>query len=316
MEYVTTLATNDPIVITIGNFDGIHIGHQRLMYDLRVLAQALNARPVLVTFVPHTLLVVRPDIDLKCLTTHEEKLALASTYGRIHDSIVISFTREVANLSANDFLDSLRQRFMIRGMVVGADFSLGHNRMGDVNFLQRYGEEHAIVVQAIQLEKAEQLRISSTYIRKLVSEGNISEANELLGHPVIVSGIVVKGDQRGRLLGFPTANLQTEPHKLLPANGIYAARVYIGNILPRDDMHDYPVYNSAVSVGVRPTFDGKQRLVEAYLLDVDLDLYDQRITIDFIARLRDEQRFASIDALKAQMTLDVQQTRQLLQKEA
>src|SRR5258708_16999176 len=135
MEYVTTLATNDPIVITIGNFDGIHIGHQRLMYDLRVLAQALNARPVLVTFVPHTLLVVRPDIDLKCLTTHEEKLALASTYGHIHDSIVISFTREVANLSANEFLDSLRQRFMIRGIVVGTAFRLSRYRMRIISFI-------------------------------------------------------------------------------------------------------------------------------------------------------------------------------------
>ncbi len=315
MEYVTTLPANDPIAITIGNFDGIHKGHQRLMHELCVMAQRLHARPVLVTFVPHTLLVVRPDIDLQCLTTLEEKLALTDRYGHIPDSIVISFTPEVAKLSANDFLEGLRERFMIRGMVVGADFSLGHNRMGNIAFLQRYGQEHDIVVQPLQLEEAEQTRISSTRIRTLVSEGNISEANTILGHPVIISGIVVKGNQRGKFLGFPTANLLPEPHKLLPANGIYAARAYTGNIFPRDGVSDYPVYNSAVSIGIRPTFDEQKRWVEAYLLDVDLDLYDQHITLDLIERLRDEQRFTSIDALKAQMALDVRRTRQILQKE-
>jgi len=315
MEYVTTLSANDPIAITIGNFDGIHKGHQRLMHELRVMAQRLNARPVLVTFAPHTLLVVRPDIDLQCLTTLEEKLALADRYGHISDSIVISFTTEVAKLSANEFLESLRERFIIRGMVVGADFSLGHNRMGNIAFLQHYGQEHDIVVQPLQLEEAEQTRISSTRIRTLVHEGNISEANALLGHPMMISGIVVRGNQRGKVLGFPTANLLLEPHKLLPADGIYAARAYIGNISPRDGVSDYHVYNSAVSIGIRPTFDEQKRWVEAYLLDVDLDLYDQRITLELIARLRDEQRFTSIDALKAQMALDVRRTQQILQKE-
>jgi riboflavin kinase/FMN adenylyltransferase len=315
MEYVTTLPANDPIAITIGNFDGIHKGHQRLMHELCVMAQRLNARPALVTFVPHTLLVVRPDINLQCLTTLEEKLALADRYGHIPDSIVISFTAEVAKLSANDFLESLRERFILRGMVVGADFSLGHNRMGDIAFLQRYAQEHDIVVQPLQLEEAEQTRISSTRIRALVSEGNIGEANALLGHPVIVSGMVVRGDLRGRLLGFPTANLLPELHKLLPADGVYAAQARIGNLLQRDMMRDNPVFNSVVNIGVRPTFGGQKRFVEAHLLDVDLDLYDQRLTLDLIARLRNEQRFASIDALKAQIVSDVQQARQLLPKE-
>jgi riboflavin kinase/FMN adenylyltransferase len=315
MDLVTTLSANDPIAITIGNFDGIHKGHQRLMHELRVMAQRLNARPVLVTFIPHTLLVVRPDIDLQCLTTLEEKLALADRYGHISDSIVISFTTEVAKLSANDFLESLRERFMLRGMVVGSDFSLGHNRMGDIAFLQRYGQEHGIVVQPIQLEETEQARISSTRIRTLVSEGNISEANALLGHPVIVSGMVVRGDLRGRLLGFPTANLLPEPHKLLPADGVYAVQAHIGSLLQRDMMHDNHVFNSVVNIGVRPTFGGQKRLVEAHLLDVDLDLYDQYITLDFIARLRNEQRFPGIEALKAQIAADVQQARQILQKE-
>jgi riboflavin kinase / FMN adenylyltransferase len=316
MDYLTTLTANDPIAITIGNFDGIHKGHLRLMHELRIMAQRLNAKPVLVTFDPHTLLVVRPDIDLQFLTTLEEKLALTARYGHIPDNIVISFTPQVAKLTANDFLEILRECFILRGMVVGADFSLGHNRMGDISFLQRYGQAHTIEVLPIQLEAAEQTRISSTRIRTLVSEGHISEANALLGHPVVASGTVVRGDQRGRLLGFHTANLLPEPHKLLPANGVYAARTRLGKMVERDGRHDSPVYNSVVNVGVRPTFGGHKRLVEAHLLDVDLDLYDQRITLDFIARLRDEQRFAGIDALKTQIASDVQQARQILQKEA
>jgi riboflavin kinase/FMN adenylyltransferase len=332
---------------------------------------------VLVTFSPHTLLVVRPNIQLECLTTLEEKLALTQYYGGIDDSIVIHFTPEVAALSATDFMDRLRTAFPLRAMVVGEDFSLGHNRMGDITFLQEYGKEHDILVQPISLEESERVRISSTRIRTFVMEGKIAEANELLGHPVIVSGTVVKGDQRGRQLGYPTANLATDPHKLLPANGIYAVRVGVGerrggherlgdhegrpygkfaanavygsndrevrpeSVIQSDEVSDIPVYtdsdanntnagqqisllrmlyqheyNGAASVGVRPMFDGKTRLVEVYLLDADLDLYGQTISLDFIERLRDEERFATIEALKAQMAADVQRVRQILQADA
>jgi len=316
MDYTTTLTKNDPIAITIGNFDGIHKGHLRLMQELCIMAQTVHAKPVLVTFDPHTLLVVRPDINLQCLTTLEEKLALTALYGHIPDNIVISFTSQVAKMSANDFLESLRERFLLRGMVVGVDFSLGHNRMGNISFLQEYGQEHSIEVLPIQLEASEQARISSTRIRTLVSDGQIDEANALLGHPVIASSIVVKGDQRGRLLGFPTANLLPESHKLLPADGVYAARVHLGKVFQRDERHENPVYNSVVNIGVRPTFGGRKRIVEAHLLDAELDLYDQRITVDFITRLRDEQRFAGIDALKTQIASDVHTARQILQKEA
>jgi riboflavin kinase / FMN adenylyltransferase len=316
MDYTTTLTEHDPIVITIGNFDGIHKGHLRLMQELRIMAQALEAKPVLVTFDPHTLLVVRPGIDLQCLTTLEEKLALTARYGHISDTIVIKFVPQVAQMTADEFLESIREHFRLKGMVVGADFSLGHNRMGNIAFLQEYGQKHAIEVLPIQLEAAEQSRISSTRIRTLVAEGQIAEANALLGHPVIASSIVVKGDQRGRMLGFPTANLQTESHKLLPANGVYAAQAQLGNVLQRDEKDNHPVYNSVVNIGVRPTFGGHKRIVEAHLLDVDLDLYDQRITLDFIERLRNEQRFANIDALKSQIASDVQTARQILQKES
>ncbi|HEV2580773.1 MAG TPA: bifunctional riboflavin kinase/FAD synthetase [Ktedonobacteraceae bacterium] len=323
MELTTTLSPEQPIAITIGNFDGIHRGHQRLLYELGEAARETGSAPVMVTFDPHTLLVVRPDIKLECLTTLEEKLLLARRYGGVSGTIVVHFTKELAGVSAAEFLDELRARFAIRALVVGSNFSFGHNRQGNVTFLRQYGQEHGIVVRAIELEEAERARISSTRIRSLVSEGQIIEANELLGHPVITNGIVVRGDQRGRQLGFPTANLVPQPQKLLPANGIYAARVYVGEMAKSDGSVNVAVvydeartvWKSAVSVGVRPHFDGQKRLVEAYLLDTELDLYGRLIIIEFVARLRGEQRFNSLDELIAQIASDVEQTRQLLSEE-
>ncbi len=281
------------------------------MHELRKTAQELNCTPVLVTFSPHTLMVVRPDIDVRYLTTLEEKLALTTKYGDIADSIVITFTHAVAAMSASEFMQDLTAHFTIKALVIGADFSLGHNRMGNITFLQQYGQENGIVVRPILLAEAERTRISSTRIRALVSEGKISEANELLGHPVTLSDSVRHGAQRGRLLGFPTANLIPEAHKLLPANGVYAVRVSTNDPIS-DGATASRVYNGVVNIGVRPTFNEKERIVEVHLLDVQPDLYDKRITIDFIARLRDEQRFATIDALKSQIAADVQQARQVL----
>jgi riboflavin kinase/FMN adenylyltransferase len=315
MKFDTTLSENEPIAITIGNFDGIHRGHQNLMLQLRETAAELHCKPVLVTFSPHTLMVVRPDIDVQVLTTLEEKLALTQRYGGIDESLVISFTPEVMAISASDFLDSLRAHFHIRTLVVGENFSLGHNRAGNIAFLEEYGKQHDIVIRAIPLAADTQTRISSTRIRTLVSEGRVSAANELLGHPVTMSGVVVRGDQRGRLLGFPTANLIPPAHKLIPANGVYAVRVSIQEreSTTGDSPINSHVYTGVANIGIRPTFNGKTRIVEAHLLDVNLDLYDKRITIDFIEHLRSEQRFPGIDALKAQIATDAQQARHILQ---
>lgn len=334
MHYSTTLTGTEPIVITIGNFDGIHKGHQGLMHRVSELATKLNSRPALITFQPHVLKVLRPEIELRSLTTLEEKLALARTYGGIADSIVIEFTPEVAAMSATAFMDDLRAHFDLRGLVVGANFSLGHKRMGDVAFLREYGKRHGIEVESIQLEEIQYQKVSSTRIRSLVSEGDVAEAAELLGHPVMLNGIVARGDQRGRLLGFPTANVIPPADKLIPANGVYAARVLVekrqaqsdavhspcvytgARINSSETLEQWNTYTSAVNIGVRPTFDGQRLLVEAHLLDVEgVDLYDHCISIHFLARLRSEQRFAGIDALKAQIAEDVRNTRLLLQKD-
>jgi riboflavin kinase/FMN adenylyltransferase len=304
------------------------------MREVCRLAEQFNSRPVLLTFHPHTLKIVRPEVDLRCLTTLEEKLELTRAYGGIKDSIVIEFTPEVAAMSATEFMDDLRAHFQLRGLVVGANFSLGHRRMGDVAFLQDYAQKHSIEVQAISLKEFQSQRVSSTLIRKLVSEGNVAEARELLGHTVMLSGIVTRGDARGRLLGFPTANLIPPVEKLIPANGVYAARVRVEKTGAQSDpLHSpcvsndarigddetsgrWDTYISAVNVGVRPTFEGQTRLVEAHLLDVEgVELYDRCISIHFIARLRSEQRFAGIEALKEQIAEDVRNARLLLQKD-
>lgn len=315
------------------------------MDELRTMAQQLDCTPVLVTFEPHTLMIVRPDMHIYYLTTTQEKLALTRQYGHIDHAIVIEFTREVASMSAEAFLDKLRTDFQLKGLVVGANFSLGHNRMGDVTFLEQYGKEHAIEIRAIPLETTGQTRISSTRVRALVSEGAITEANELLGHPLIMSGIVVHGDERGRLIGFPTANIRPDAHRLLPPNGVYALRAYVSDpvgtpliasasdlsgeipVPNSQEQHRTPliasseqrdedsrpiVYNGVANIGIRPTFNGKERLVEVHLLDTNQNLYDKQLTLEFVARLRSEQRFSGIDALKAQIASDVQQARQIL----
>lgn len=324
-EFQTTLSPHTPVVLTIGNFDGIHLGHQRLLHKVRTMAQHFQATPVMVTFQPHTLMVVRPNIEVRYLTTLEEKLDLARVYGEVADSIVIKFTPEVAALSAEDFMDALRTRFTIRGLIVGEDFSLGRNRMGNVDFLKTYGQQHDIQVEAVSLETTDQQRISSTRIRALVSEGRIAEANILLGHPVLLEGRVEHGDERGRLLGFPTANIRPDSHKLLPADGVYAAYVSVhqdsehSSISITDkgeesDSHESSsVYNGVVNIGVRPTFNGKERLVEVHLLGVkNVDLYDLYLHVTFIERLRGEQKFSGIDALKEQIALDAQKAQQIL----
>ncbi len=319
MEFTTTLTPEQqrrPIAITIGNFDGIHRGHQYLMHELRSMADTLGAIPVLVTFEPHTLMVVRPDIDVRVLTTTEEKLELARKYGHIDESVVIHFTPDVVAMSATEFMDSLCARLTIKGLVVGANFSLGRNRMGDTTFLEQYGRTHAIEIRALPLEEDAQVRISSTRVRALVTEGQIEEANILLGHPAIISGIVQHGDERGRTIGFPTANLLPEPHRLVPADGVYAVRVQVQDETYTGDSDSPPVstvYNGVANIGVRPTFNGTERRIEVHIFDASLNLYGKRLVVDFIARLRGEQRFSGIEALKAQISSDAQQARQRLQ---
>lgn len=310
-EFQTTISEHTPIVLTIGNFDGIHLGHQRLLNEVCRLAQTLQSTPVMATFSPHTLMVVRPDITIGYLTTLEEKLALAQHYG-VRDSITIQFNRGVAALSAEDFMNRLCARFSIRGIVVGTDFSLGRNRMGNVTFLKDYGHQHGIQVHAVDLETTAKERISSTRIRKLISEGRITEANSLLGHSVLLTGDVIDGDHDRSIPGFSTAIIQPDPHKLLPAYGVYAVCVTIHNGDERDLGKSSPVYTGVTDIGVRPTSNGRETLIEVHLLDGNMNLDKKALRVEFITHLHGERRFSEPDALKEQISVDVQQAHQIL----
>lgn len=288
--------------VTIGVFDGVHRGHQAILRHLAAGAQKDGAPSVLLTFDPHPAFVLAGrHIDL--LTTPDERAELAAALG-VDVVITHLFDRALAATSARDFMALLKERLGLRRLLIGYDFALGKNREGNAERLTELGRELDYAVQIVEAVGDESGVISSTEIRKLVSVGNVEAAANLLGRPYALSGPVVHGDGRGRRINIPTANIQYPPFKLLPANGIYACRARLGA----------DVYAAAVNVGVNPTFTPDKRAVsvEAHILDFDRNLYGERLSLEFLARLRDELKFDSVDALLAQIRADIEQTRQIV----
>lgn len=303
---LATLTPDTPVALTVGVFDGIHQGHQHLIRQTARAAAAVGGKAGMITFWPHPLEVLHPERPVRYLTMLEEKLELLARLGTLDLVVVLPFTPALARTSAGDFIDLLSNHLALRVLVEGADFVFGHNREGNMAFLSAYGQTHGFEVQTIDLQVADQQRISSTSIRALLADGQVEAAMTLLGRPYSARGLVMQGDQRGRLLGFPTANLEIHPQKILPADGVYAVRVRV------DDM----MYDGAANIGVRPTVDGTRHLTEVHVLDMQRDLYGKHLEISFIARLRGERRFAGLDALQAQIAADVQQARAALSQYA
>jgi riboflavin kinase/FMN adenylyltransferase len=299
---LAALTPDTPCALTIGVFDGIHRGHQHLIQQTAQAATALGGKAGMITFWPHPLEVLRPAMQVRYLTMLEEKLDLLAGMGTLDMVVVMPFTPALAMTSAGDFVDLLLRHLGLRVLVEGADFAFGHNREGDMAFLTAYGQEHGFAVQTVDLQLAGHQRMSSTHVRALLAEGQVERAMDLLGRPYSARGLVMPGDRRGRLLGFPTANLGIDPQKILPADGVYAVRVRV----------EKAVYHGVVNIGVRPTLDGTKHLTEVHVLDIQRDLYDQELEVQFIARLREERRFAGVEALKAQIAADVQQARVVL----
>ncbi len=289
--------------MTIGVFDGVHRGHQRILQQLIQGAHAAHASAVVLTFSPHPATVLGRG-EVKCLTTSDERAALLETYG-VDAVITYPFDRSTANLSALDFMGRLRKQLDIKHLLMGYDFALGKGREGNARRLTELGRILDYSTEVIEAVSDESGVISSTEIRKLVSIGDVAEAAKLLGHTYSLHGPVIHGDGRGRKIGFPTANLQYPDEKLIPANGIYACRAWVRG----------GQYSAAVNVGTRPTFhsDSGQPLVEAFLLDFGHEIYGEEVRLEFIARLRDELKFPSVEALIDQMHRDVAQTRALLE---
>jgi riboflavin kinase/FMN adenylyltransferase len=291
-------------VVTVGNFDGVHLGHQHVVSRAREVAGGLGAPVVAVTFDPHPIAVLRPEHAPPTLTTIDVRAALLGDAGVDH-VLVVPFTRDVASWSPERFVtEILVDTLHAQAVVVGANFRFGTRASGDVALLDALGREHDFSAEGIALDGGPQVW-SSTYVRNCLLGGDVEGAAEALGHPFAVRGVVVKGDQRGRELGYPTANVPTSGMLAAPEDGVYAGW------LRRLDRPDDPLLPAAISVGTNPTFAGERaRRVESYVLDRDdLELYGVEVEVRFVSRIRGMLRFDSVEELVETMASDVERTR-------
>ena len=298
-------------VVTIGVFDGIHRGHQSIIGEAVRLAAERRVPSVLITFVPHPSEVVRPGSHPAVLTTIVRRAELVEQLG-VDVFCPLPFTLEFSRMAPDEFIhEALVDRLHASAVVVGENFRFGHKAAGDVPLLTRLGHTFGFTTDGVPLLTEDDTVLSATYVRSCVTAGDMRTATRVLGRPHRVDGVVERGDQRGRALGFPTANLRTEQWTAVPADGVYAGRVVRldewGRTAPGGELGI-----AAISVGTNPTFEVRQRRVEAYVLDFDGDLYGSTLGIEFIDRLRGMERFDSVDALVAQMHADIEQTRVVL----
>jgi len=296
-------------VVTIGVFDGVHRGHQRIVASATESARELGLPVVVVTFDPHPDEVVRPGSHPPLLITGRRESELLAGLG-VDALLVIPFTLEFSRLGPDEFVRAvLVDRLHAARVVVGENFRFGHKAAGDVALLAELGEKYDFTAEGVPLLTEHGATVSSTGIRTMLTAGDVVGAAHDLGRPHRVEGVVVRGHQRGRALGFPTANLETPPYTAIPADGIYA-----GWLAALDaDGSEQERWPAAISVGTNPTFDGRERIVEAYALDRDdLDLYGAHVAVDFVARLRATLKFSSVEDLVAQMHVDVGDARGVL----
>jgi riboflavin kinase/FMN adenylyltransferase len=299
-------------VATIGVFDGVHKGHQALIGKAVELARQRDLPSVVLTFDPHPSEVVRPGSHPAQLTSLNRKAKLVEELG-VDVFCVLPFTPELSRVPADEFVHELLvDRLHVAEVVVGQNFTFGHMALGDVTLLRNLGHRFGFTTDGADLVTVpggdEDIVFSSTYIRACIDAGDVVAAAAALGRPHRLEGIVVRGDGRGRELGYPTANLSTARYAAVPSDGVYACwfvHQAPGQAEPRR-------FRAAVSVGTNPTFSGRERRVEAFVLDLDENLYGQRVGLDFVTRLRDMERYDSVDALVAQVGIDVAQTRELL----
>ncbi|MFS7875390.1 bifunctional riboflavin kinase/FAD synthetase [Streptomyces asiaticus] len=296
-------------VVTIGSYDGVHRGHQLIIGRAVARARELGEPAVVVTFDPHPSEVVRPGSHPPLLATHQRRAELMAGLG-VDAVLILPFTAEFSRLTPADFVVKvLVDKLHARAVVEGPNFRFGHKAAGNVAFLRELGTTYDYEVEVIDLYERGEAGggepFSSTLVRRLVAEGDVTGAMEVLGRPHRVEGVVVRGAQRGRELGFPTANLETPPHTAIPADGVYAGWLTAqGEAMP-----------AAISVGTNPQFDGTERTVEAYAIDrVGLDLYGLHVEVDFLAYLRGQEKFDSIEALLERMAADVKRARELVEE--
>jgi riboflavin kinase/FMN adenylyltransferase len=288
-----------PVALTIGSFDGVHLGHLDVIGHVIASAKNLEVQPALITFEPHPRCVLDPANCPQTITTLQEKLALIEAAGVEH-AVVLRFDRELASLSPQEFVDRLATVMELRRWVIGYDFAFGRGRTGSAHWLREHGHE-VEVVSPFQIDGHD---LHSSEVRRLITAGEIEHANRLLGREYSMAGPVEAGERVGRQLGFPTANIGVEPNKLIPALGAYAGRARA----PEGD------FIAALSVGYRPTFGGTQLRVEAFLLDFEGDLYQKRLELRFVRYLHPDIKFPSTDELVRQLHQDVSDTRRAVSR--
>lgn len=296
---------NPPLrtVLTLGNFDGVHLGHREIFRRVVRRAKEIAGTAAVLTFEPHPLRLLAPDKAPPRINTPEEKVRLLAA-SCVDLLVVLDFTRELARLPAAVFVsDILVKRLAVQHLIVGYDYAFGRNREGDVAFLARQAQQHGFTLEVLEPIRAGEEVYSSTRIRHLLLEGQVAEVVCVLGRNFTLDGIVVPGDRRGRQLGFPTANLATDK-ELLPREGVYAVKVKWREA----------VYDAVINLGRRPTFVGAAPTLEIHLIDFNADLYGERLRVYFVARLRDERRFDSVTALQKAVLADIASARTQLKK--
>lgn len=282
-------------MVTIGTFDGVHIGHRKILERIIHSAQELDCNSIVLTFFPHPRMVLQEGSDVKLLNTMVEKIALLEEIG-IDNLIIHPFDKEFSRLTAEEFVkEILVDKLHIQKIIIGYDHRFGRNRTADINDLIHFGKEYGFEVEQISAQEINDNAVSSTKIRNAILEGNSALAKEYLGYNYFFSGTIIKGKQLGRTIGFPTANIHIEEdYKLIPKNGVYVVK----------GTYNKETLFGMMNIGTRPTVEGKNQTIEVHFFDFDKDIYNQHITIEILEFIRDEHKFESLDTLKNQIQKD------------
>lgn len=286
-------------VVTSGTFDGVHVGHKKILARLNEVARKSNGETVVLTFWPHPRLVLYPDDNqLRLLNTFEEKAELLKKQG-VNHLLRLPFTKEFSQLSSEDFITKiLVEKIGTKKLVIGYDHHFGKNREGSFEQLKLNAAKYGFAVEEIPRQDVDHVAVSSTTIRKALESADLETANQLLGQPYMLSGRVVKGDQLGRQLGYPTANIEIDSiHKLIPADGIYAVYIH----------HSNNLYTGVLYIGNRPTINGTRRVIEVNMFNFAKEIYGESLTVEFHQFIRGDKKLDSLDALKNQIALDKEQ---------
>ncbi len=303
-QELANITTQGETLLTIGVFDGVHAGHRYLLKRLQQRAGQRNLLTGVVTFNPHPQSVLHPDDQLPWLSSLDDRVATFHQLG-LNIVAVLTFTSQLARLSARDFMSLLKKYLRMRGIMVGPDFALGRAGEGNIDLLRTLGGEMKFTVEVIPPYTINGEIVSSTLIRQALIQGDMKRVEKLMGRHFYLTGKVITSEKRGRVLGFPTANLNIKPQQALPNSGIYAT-------ITKADGKQFP---SATNIGTRPTFGGSKELVETHLLNYEGDLYGKEIRVEFVQKLRDEKRFPSSEELKTQIEEDVRKVEALLVKD-